>query len=225
MTENTNIINLMESIQNNARQTYFIGIDKETGGLNDADHNDDPNIPVGSSGAKHYGILQIAVIVYNGLFEQLGKPLDIIIYHSEEDLETRVGEWSKNQFKDTLMLQCPKAEVTLEEAEKMIVTHLSDLGINKGDEVFMLGNSIRLDFEFMSAQMKDLKAMFKYRLMDVSTLKTLFTALYGRDIANFEKEGTHDALRDIEESVAELEFYLTRFIRPLSEVIELYPPK
>lgn len=102
----------------------------------------------------------------------------------------------------------------------MVIKHLQELGIKKGDQVFMLGNSIRLDFEFMSAQMKELKKMFLYRLLDVSTFKTLFTTIYGREIANFNKEGTHDALIDIEESVAELEFYLSKFIRPLEEVLE-----
>jgi len=217
----TDVSSLMESIRSNSRNTYFIGIDKETGGLNDADNSDDKNIPVGSNCSRHYAILQIAVIVYNGLFERLSKePLDIIIYHSAEDLDNRVGDWSKEQFKNTLMIQCPDSNITLEQAEKMVIQHMTELGINKGDEVYMLGNSIRLDFEFMSAQMKNLKDMFKYRLLDVSTFKTLFTALYGRKIANFEKGGTHDALRDIEESVAELEFYLKHFIKPLDEVVD-----
>jgi oligoribonuclease len=223
--QNNSFAGLMENIRINAESTFFIGIDKETGGLNDADHLDDENIPKGSHGARHYGILQIAVIVYNGLFEQMGKPLDVIIYHSEEYLDKHVGTWSKEQFKDTLMIQCPKAKWTLDQVEAMVVKHINDLGIKEGDNVYMLGNSIRLDFEFMSAQMKAMKKLFKFRLMDVSTLKVLFTTLYGPEIARFEKQANHDALDDILESVGELRFYLDNFIKPVEQVVQEYLDK
>lgn len=216
---------LLSSVKNNALNTFLVGIDKETGGLNDNYKEEDPNIEGKKNGASHYAIMQIAVIVYNGLFEQVLEPLNVIIYHSKEDLDKRVGEWSKEQFKDTLMLQCQESKITLEMAEEMVLEHLSKLKTNEKSVFYMVGNSIRLDYEFMSAQMKKLKEKLHFRLIDVSTLKTLFTILYGIRITQFSKAGSHDALTDIKESMAELEFYLTNFIRPLSEVIELNKEK
>ena len=201
-------------------RTFFIGVDKETGGLNDANHDDDQNIPVGSNGAAHYAILQIAVIVYDANLKQLGEPIDIIIHHSKEHLDKHVGEWSKKQFKDTLMIQCPESTTTLKDAEKRILEHFADLGITADDQVYMLGNSIRLDFEFMSSQMKKLKKIFQYRLIDVSSFNVLLSSMYGSKLTEFEKKGTHDALTDIRESKAELDFYTGKFFVPLEQVLD-----
>ncbi len=215
------IFDLANQKNENARSTYFIAIDMETGGFNDFDHEDDNDIPKDSYGAKHYAILQIAVIIYNGLYEQIGEHLNIIIHHSKEELEKRNSEWSKKEFGNTLMLQCPESNITLARAEKMIIEHLNSNGINKGDKIHMLGNSIRLDFDFMASQMKSLKSHFNYRLLDVSSLHLFFTNLYGANLSTYKKEKAHDALNDIHESMAELRFYIDMFTLSFFDMVKL----
>lgn len=206
-----NHLSLMQALKTHRENVRIIGIDKETGGLNCARNKDDENIPVGTTGADFYPILQIAAIVYDGYFKPISEEINIIIYHSEKHLEKHVGEWSKNQFKDTLMIQCPKATLTLEEAEQLIINKLESYGITNNHSAYMLGNSIRLDMEFLVAQMPALEEYFHYRLIDISAFKTIFGIIFG-EAANFKKKSSHDALDDIKESVAELEFYLENFI-------------
>lgn len=202
---------LMEALHKHRENVRIIGIDKETGGLNCSRNRDDKKIPVGSTGADFYPILQIAAIVYDGYFNQVSEEINIIIYHDENHLNETVSDWSKKQFKDTLMIQCPKAELNLEQAEQLIISKLEEIGITNNKSAFMLGNSIRLDMEFLVAQMPALEQYFHYRLLDISTLKTLFNILFG-EAAYFNKVANHDALDDIRESVAELKFYLENFI-------------
>lgn len=209
---------LMQSLSQNRANTRLIAVDKETGGLNCARNRHDENIPVGETGADFYPILQFSAIVYDGFFNQIGEELDIIIHHSAEHLDARVGEWSKNQFKKTLMIQCPESKVSLEEAEQLIIKHLETAGITNNKSAFMVGNSIRLDMEFLVAQLPQLEDYFHYRLIDVSTLKSIFSMIFG-DYAYYEKEGTHDALVDIRESIGELKFYLENFIVTPEEFI------
>lgn len=213
--KNKSLISAIAKDRDNVR---IIGIDKETGGLNDDRHRNDAIIPKNETGASFYPILQFAAIIYDGHFKQIGEPINVIIKHSKDKLDKTVGEWSKNQFKNTLMIQCPKADLTLEEAEAFIMEAFEGHGIEKNQSAFMLGNSIRLDMEFLSAQMPTLKEYFHYRLIDVSTLKTILSVIYG-ELADFKKEGTHDALRDIEESVEELHFYLDKFFIPIEKLL------
>lgn len=194
-------------------KTYFIGLDLETGGLNDSQNRDDKKIPLGSIGSIHYAILEVAIIIYDQNFKQVGNKLRYCVKHSEFDLENKVGEWSKNQFKNSLMKECIIAENNLSEIDSMVSEYLLSIGVTKNDDCYMLGNSIRLDFEFVSAQMPKLKSFLHYRLLDVSTLKVLFTTLYGEEKSRFEKKCLHSALDDIEESEAELRFYIDKFIK------------
>jgi oligoribonuclease len=194
------------------KKTYFAAIDLETGGLNDAMHEDDVLIPKGSIGSLHYAILEFALIIYDNSFNQVGEPISFIVNHSKDDLQLKVGEWSKNQFKDTLMKDCLLADKNLSTIEDLAINHLEKNGVTENDEVYLLGNSIRLDMAFISAQMRKLKKRIHYRLLDVSTLKVLLTALYGRDKTNFDKKSEHEALGDIKESVGELQFYINKFI-------------
>lgn len=206
-----NYQSLMKELKTNRENVRIIGIDKETGGLNCSRNRHDENIPIGQTGADFYPILQIAAIVYDGYLKQLSEEINIIIYHDEEHLDTHVSEWSKNQFKNTLMIQCPKANLNLQEAEELIISKLEKVGITNNQSAYMLGNSIRLDMEFLVAQMPALEEYFHYRLLDVSVFKTIFGFIFG-EAAHFEKECSHDALIDIKESVAELKFYLDNFV-------------
>lgn len=206
-----NIQSLLKEIHENRKNVRLIGVDKETGGINCHRNRHNPDIPVGQTGADFYPILQFAAIIYDGYLNQLSDEINVIIYHSKEHLDTHVSDWSKEQFKNTLMIQCPESKMSLEDAEQFIISHFKDHGITDNQSAFMLGNSIRLDMEFLVAQMPALEDYFHYRLIDVSVFKVVFGFIFGK-AANFKKECSHDALADIRESVAELKFYLDNFV-------------
>ena len=69
----------------------------------------------------------------------------------------------------------------------------------------MCGNSIGQDRRFLARHMPRLEAFFHYRNLDVSTLKELARRWNPEILASFQKKGSHLALDDIRESIAELQ--------------------
>ena len=77
----------------------------------------------------------------------------------------------------------------------------------------MCGNSICQDRRFMARYMPDLMNWFHYRNLDVSTVKELCRRWRPDLSAKVNKTGAHTALADIHESIEELRFYRTHFIK------------
>lgn len=77
----------------------------------------------------------------------------------------------------------------------------------------MCGNSICQDRRFMARYMPELIDWFHYRNLDVSTVKELCKRWRPDLSAKVNKTGAHTALADIHESIEELRFYRTHFIR------------
>ena len=71
----------------------------------------------------------------------------------------------------------------------------------------MCGNSICQDRRFLARWMPRLEGYFHYRNLDVSTLKELVRRWKPELAKGFTKEGKHEALADILESLEELKFY------------------
>ncbi|MCV6620626.1 MAG: oligoribonuclease [Cellvibrionaceae bacterium] len=78
----------------------------------------------------------------------------------------------------------------------------------------MCGNSICQDRRFMARYMPELEAFFHYRNLDVSTIKELAKRWRPSALEGFSKQGSHLALDDIRESIAELKHYRGQFIDP-----------
>src|SRR5438477_363809 len=77
----------------------------------------------------------------------------------------------------------------------------------------MCGNSICQDRRFLARWMPVLESYFLYRNLDVSTLKELCRR-WKPDVARgWIKQGKHEALADIYESIDELKYYRDTFIR------------
>jgi oligoribonuclease len=71
----------------------------------------------------------------------------------------------------------------------------------------MCGNSICQDRRFLARSMPRLEAYFHYRNLDVSTLKELVKRWKPEVAKGLKKEGKHEALADILDSVEELKYY------------------
>ena len=77
----------------------------------------------------------------------------------------------------------------------------------------MCGNSICQDRRFLARSMPALEDYFHYRNLDVSTLKELARRWKPELMKGVPKEGKHEALADVYESIAELKYYRDNFIR------------
>jgi oligoribonuclease len=78
----------------------------------------------------------------------------------------------------------------------------------------MCGNSICQDRRFLARWMPTLEDYFMYRNLDVSTLKELARRWKPDVLKGIPKEGKHEALADVYESIGELKYYRATFIRP-----------
>ncbi len=76
----------------------------------------------------------------------------------------------------------------------------------------MCGNSICQDRRFLAHYMPRLEAFFSYRNLDVSTLKELARRWKPQITKGLTKKGSHLAMDDIRDSVAELQYYREHLI-------------
>ena len=82
----------------------------------------------------------------------------------------------------------------------------------------MCGNTICQDRRFLARWMPTLESFFHYRNLDVSTLKEL-ARRWRPDLAKgFQKRNAHTALADIHESIDELRYYRSTFLRMEADV-------
>lgn len=77
----------------------------------------------------------------------------------------------------------------------------------------MCGNSVCQDRRFLARYMPRLEAHFHYRNLDVSTLKELMRRWRPDLMGGLTKQGKHEALADIYESIDELRYYREHFLR------------
>ena len=76
----------------------------------------------------------------------------------------------------------------------------------------MCGNSICQDRRFLARWMPALEDHFHYRNLDVSTLKELCRRWRPELLKGVPKEGKHEALADVYESIEELRYYREHFL-------------
>ncbi len=75
------------------------------------------------------------------------------------------------------------------------------------------GNSICQDRRFLARWMPELERFFHYRNLDVSTVKELAARWAPETLRKLKKEGKHQALDDVLESIAELKYYRATIFR------------
>lgn len=78
----------------------------------------------------------------------------------------------------------------------------------------LAGNSIGQDRRFVDRHLPGLGRFLHYRMVDVSTIKTLARLWWGEGaVYDKPKDGAHDALFDVRQSIAELAFYRRTLFR------------
>jgi len=77
----------------------------------------------------------------------------------------------------------------------------------------MCGNSVCQDRRFLARYMPRLEGYFHYRNLDVSTLKELARRWKPAVMAGLAKQGKHEALADIYESIDELKYYREHLLK------------
>jgi oligoribonuclease len=146
-------------------------------------------------------ILEVAAIVTDFDFNELDR-FDMPVYQSDEVL-AHMNEWCVVTHTQSGLVERVKQAQPEQEVVKafisFITTYISD------EPVVLAGNNIHQDRRFIRQWWPDVEALLHYRMLDVSSYKLVMVNKYNKV---FEKKKTHRALDDIEESIAELKFYL-----------------
>jgi oligoribonuclease len=156
-------------------------------------------------------IIEVAAIVTDGNLNELARSPAWAVKQSRETMDG-MDAWNKGTHGRSGLIE-RVLESTLSEAaveQEMLAFLKTWAYANKSP---MCGNSICQDRRFMARSMPKLEAFFHYRNLDVSTLKELCKRWQPAIAKGFAKRNAHTALADIEESIAELAYYRTHFLR------------
>lgn len=147
-------------------------------------------------------ILEIAALITDFQFKTLVS-YENVIHHSDDVLE-KSNEWSRVQHAASGLTERVR---TQGRPEKEVVKELTDLiKVHFGNEPAVLaGNSIHNDRNFIRHWWPEVDALLHYRMLDVSSLKVYMQGRYG---LAFEKKEAHRAFEDIQESIAEWQYYM-----------------
>ena len=150
-------------------------------------------------------IIEIAMLVTDAELRVLAEGPVLVLHQPDEVLEA-MDSWNKGTHKKSGLIEKVRASRLAEaEAEKLAVEFLREhVAANVSP---MCGNSICQDRRFLARWMPKLESHLHYRNLDVSTLKELVRRWKPEILKGFSKEGKHEALADILESIEELKYY------------------
>ena len=150
-------------------------------------------------------ILEIATIVTDKNLNILAEG-PVLAIHQIDDILDNMDPWCVDVHgKSGLTDRCRASKVDENEAVRQTISFLSKY-VEKGASP-LCGNTIGQDRRFMVKYMPELEDYFHYRSIDVSTVKELIKRWQPAKLDGFKKKGTHQALDDIRESIAELAYY------------------
>ncbi len=163
--------------------------------------------------AKHV-IVEIATLVTDDDLNIVAEGPDLVVHQSEEALALMEPIVVEMHTKSGLLTAIRASTITLEEAGAATLAFIKQW-VPEARRVPLCGNSIGMDRRFLDQHLPEIEHWLHYRSIDVSSVKELAKRWYpslnnGRPY----KAGTHRALDDIRESVAELRFYRERVFVP-----------
>ncbi len=150
-------------------------------------------------------ILEIALLVTDAQLNVVAEG-PVLVVHQPDEVLAAMDSWNTGVHGKSGLVDKVKAS-TLDEAtaEAQMLAFLAahvPSGVSP-----MCGNSICQDRRFLARWMPKLEAWFHYRNLDVSTLKELVRRWKPEAAKGLTKEGKHEAMADILDSIEELKFY------------------
>lgn len=150
-------------------------------------------------------IIEIATIVTDSELNILAEGPVLAVHQPESEL-AKMDDWCTNTHTGSgLVARVKESKIDEQEAVRQTIAFLEQW-VPKGKSP-ICGNSIGQDRRFLYKHMPELEEYFHYRYVDVSTLKELTRRWKPEILDGFTKQGSHLALDDIRESIAELKYY------------------
>jgi oligoribonuclease len=155
-------------------------------------------------------IIEVALVITDGDLNTLAEA-PVLVVHQDDQTLAGMDNWNQSTHSRSGLIEKVKAS-TLDEAtvEAQMLAFVSEWLAPRVSP--MCGNSICQDRRFLARWMPALEDYFLYRNLDVSTLKELCRRWKPEIAKGWVKQGKHEALADIYESIDELKYYRGRFI-------------
>ena len=152
-------------------------------------------------------IVEIATIVTDDDLAIVAEGPDLVVHHPEGVL-ARMGDTVRSMHASSgLIDQIRASTIDLDEAGHQTLTFIKE-HVPVPRTVPLCGNSIGTDRRFLARYLPEIEEHLHYRSVDVSSIKELARRWYPQAVeAAPEKAGSHRALDDIRESIAELRYY------------------
>ena len=155
-------------------------------------------------------VIEIATIVTDTNLAVLAEGPVIAIHQEPIELEA-MDEWNTRTHTRSGLVDRVRSSTIAEQGATDATLDFLRQWVPEGKSP-MCGNSICQDRRFMARHMPELETFFHYRNLDVSTLKILMQR-WRPDLPEAPKQGAHQALEDIRESIEELRHYREHFLR------------
>lgn len=145
-------------------------------------------------------IIEVAALVTDEKLNVLDTYETVVF--QPQDLLDKMDDWNKTHHGQSGLL----AKIPSGKPESEVDRDLANFTKKHFTEKAILaGNSIGQDRLFIDKYLKEFSALLHYRMLDVTAWKIVFENLYHQ---KFQKQDKHRAIDDIQESIAELKFYL-----------------
>jgi len=152
-------------------------------------------------------IVEIATIVTDDELVIVAEGPDLVV-HATDDQLAAMNEVVRTMHTSSGLLEAVRAStVDLATAGAETLAFITE-HVPEARTVPLCGNSIGTDRRFLARWLPEIEDHLHYRSVDVSSVKELARRWYPEAVANAPgKHGTHRALDDIRESIAELRYY------------------
>jgi oligoribonuclease len=156
-------------------------------------------------------ILEMALIVTDYALETVAQS-PVYVVHQDDTVLQGMDSWNQSTHGRSGLIDKVRASTaTVAEVEAAALAFLREHVPVKASP--MCGNSICQDRRFLARFMPALEDWFHYRNLDVSTLKELARRWKPDLMKGIPKEGKHEALADVLESITELRYYRDTFLK------------
>lgn len=155
-------------------------------------------------------VLEVAMVVTDADLNTLAEAPVYVIHQPDEVLDA-MDSWNRSTHgKSGLVDKVRASTFTEAEVEARLVEFLKPIVPERTAP--LCGNTVHQDRRFMVRYLPLFDAYLHYRIVDVSTLKELAKRWRPDVLAGVAKEGRHEALADIHESIEELRHYRRHFL-------------
>ncbi len=157
-------------------------------------------------------IIEVALVITDSQLEIVAQAPVLVVSQSDTVLDN-MDNWNTSTHSKSGLIDRVKASHLTEAEVEMQMLEFLQQYVPEGISP-MCGNSICQDRRFLARSMPKLEAYFHYRNLDVSTLKELVKRWKPEIKSGVVKNGKHEALADIIDSIEELKYYRKHFIVP-----------